>query len=88
MDDLCVKLAEWRKQNPKARFVFGTSNDKSDNHWLEAVKKYAKKAGLDPEGWRLHRFRATYCTWALESGMSLVTLMSQTGHTDLKSVMR
>lgn len=88
VDDLCVKLQEWRKKNPKARFVFGTSNDKPDNHWLEAVKKYAKKAGFDPEGWRLHRFRATYCTWALESGMSLVTLMSQTGHTDLKSVMR
>jgi integrase len=88
VDDLCVKLKEWRKKNPKTRFVFGTSGDKPDNHWLYALKKYAGKAGFDPKGWRLHRFRATYCTWALEAGMSLVTLMSQTGHSDLKSVMR
>lgn len=60
-DDLCVKLKAWRKKYPKARFVFGTSGDKPDNQWLEALKKYTEKAGFDPEGWRLHGFRATYC---------------------------
>src|SRR5437588_7724183 len=32
VDDLSVKLKEWRKLTPKARLVFGTSGDRPDNH--------------------------------------------------------
>lgn len=40
------------------------------------------------EKWFLHKFRATYTTKMLRSGMDLRTTMRLTGHSDLESVMR
>jgi integrase len=97
---LLEKLKVWRKKNAKARFVFGTTGDMPDNHWLEVLKNTAQKAGLnckhcatckernECERFFLHKFRATFMTRMLQSGMDLRTLMKLTGHSDLKSVER
>lgn len=97
---LLEKLKAWRKKNPKARFVFGTGSDLPDNHWLEVLKETARNAGLncghcatckekqECSRFYLHKFRATFMTRMLQSGMDLRTLMKLTGHSDLKSVER
>jgi integrase len=97
---LLDKLKTWRKKNAKSRFVFGTGSDLPDNHWLEVLKETAKTAGLncghcatckekkECERFYLHKFRATFMTRMLQSGMDLRTLMKLTGHSDLKSVER
>jgi integrase/recombinase XerD len=82
------KLRAGRKKHPKTRFVFGTSSDLPNNHWLENLKEIAKKAGLDPDRCYLHKFRATYCTRALRSGLDLRTVQRLMGHSDLASTMR
>jgi integrase len=40
------------------------------------------------ENWWLHKFRSTYITTLLRSGMDLRTTMRLSGHADLESVMR
>ena len=71
-----------------------------DGHLLRRLKLLVKKAGLGCgscascitktgcEDWWLHKFRATYITTLLRSGMDLRTTMRLSGHADLESVMR
>ena len=97
---LLVKLKAWRKKMRHARLIFGTSNDTPHRKWNEALKVIVRKAGLncghcatckernECERFYLHKFRATFMSRMLQGGMDLSTLMSITGHQDLKSVRR
>jgi site-specific recombinase XerD len=38
--------------------------------------------------WTLHKFRRTYCTTLLRSGLDLRTVQAYMGHADLASTMR
>lgn len=74
-----------------------------DSHLDRRLKRVAHKAGLNcgrcvgEEGkcadgpycswWILHRFRHNFATNALESGVSIRTLLDWMGHSDLKTVM-
>jgi len=67
---------------------------------LRSLKRRVYKAGLncgvckpclernECERWFLHKFRATFITKLLQSGMDLRTVMKLSGHSDLQSVMR
>jgi integrase/recombinase XerD len=57
------------------------------NFWREC-RKIAERAGLDPKNFWLHKFRATFATMHLRTGVDLVTLQSWMGHTDVASTMR
>ena len=97
---LLGKLKTWRKTRRKSRLIFGTSNDTPPGKWNEALKVVVRKAGLncghcptcktkkECERFYLHKFRSTYMSRMLQGGMDLSTLMSITGHQDLKSVRR
>ena len=97
--DLLAKLQTWRKTHP-GKLVTGTAADKPDSKLLRALKRAVSKANLgcfecgtcierdECEHWYLHKFRATYITKLLQSGMDLRTAMKLSGHADLASVMR
>jgi integrase len=99
---LIPKLKAWLEANPKKILLFGTDGDKQDRKMLRALKRDARRAGLNCghcEGclsrinecreFTLHRFRRTYVTRMLvATGGDLSTVMKQSGHSDLKSVMR
>jgi integrase len=99
-DDLAATLKAWRKVRPHARLVVGTKEDTPNRKWLQALKRAAKRAGLNCgqcEGcteteecyrWYLHKFRATYTTTLLRNGLDPRTVMAFTGHEDLKTVLR
>ncbi|MGB9415100.1 MAG: site-specific integrase [Acidobacteriaceae bacterium] len=101
-DDLAATLKTWRKVRPRARLVVGTQDDKPNKKWLQSLKRTAKAAGLNCgqcegcEGsdgkecsrWYIHKFRATYTTRLLRSGMDPRTVMEFTGHEDLATVLR
>jgi integrase len=53
-----------------------------------SCKAIAKRAGLNPKGWHLHKFRATFATMQLQNGTDLRTVMSWMGHSDIASTMR
>jgi integrase len=102
--DLMSQLQAYREDLPHGRrLVFGKrggAEDVPDGHLLRRLKGLVKDAGLncgtcktcveaeDCEGWFLHKFRATYITTLLRSGMDLRTVMRLSGHADMDSVMR
>jgi integrase len=100
--DLVDRLKAYRVQHPDGRLVFGKLGgtvDVPDGHLLRRLKILVRKAGLncgnclacisnsECEKWYLHKFRATYITTLLRSGMDLRTVMHLSGHADLESVM-
>jgi integrase/recombinase XerD len=68
--------------------MFPTSGNKPKLDFLDCCKAIAKRAGLDPSGCYLHKFRATFCTMHLRAGVDLSTVQSFAGHSDLASTMR
>ncbi|MGH9636033.1 MAG: tyrosine-type recombinase/integrase, partial [Candidatus Angelobacter sp.] len=90
---LYEKLMMWREQNPGTKLIFGTKSDKPDRHFLEICKETARRAGLncgECEGclgkhkecgrWFLHKFRASFATWALRAGTDIRTVQGWMGH--------
>jgi integrase len=102
--ELVAQLQAYRKEIPEEfRLVFGRRGgklDKPEKHQLRHLKLLVKDAGLNCdvctacmasgqcEKWFLHKFRATYCTTLLRSGMDLRTVQGLMGHADLASTMR
>jgi integrase len=97
---LLKMLKVYQKANPKKRFVLGNVNDRPNTHLLRLLKVLVRTAGLncghcegcidrkECERWFLHKFRATYCTQLLRSGLDLRTVQQMMGHSDIASTMR
>jgi len=97
---LLEKLDLWHDKNPTTRFIFGTSSDLPNGHFLETCKEVARRAGLNCkqcqgclkrdqcEKFYLHKFRATFATWALQGGVDIRTVQSLMGHTKLEMTAR
>lgn len=68
--------------------LFPTSTGLPKMDFLDCCKAVAKRAGLDPADWWLHKFRATFATWHLQAGVDLRTMQAWMGHTDLESTLR
>ena len=86
---LVKNLKAWKAKSNKTRnLVFPTSGCKPDTHFLERLKGIAERAGLNPDGFFLHKFRATFATWSLWAGVDLRTVQQWLGHSDMESTMR
>ncbi len=97
---LLARLRSWRYKNPTTRFIFGTSSDLPNGHYLETCKETARRAGLncqqcpgclergECENFFLHKFRATFATWALRGGVDIRTVQKLMGHTKLEMTAR
>jgi len=64
-----------RKQvaDKNCNLLFPTAGCQPNTHFLEFLKDIAKRAGLDPKSFWLHKFRATFATWHLWKGVDLRT---------------
>jgi integrase len=98
---LAIELLKWKERRQNNRLVFGTRTDRPNNHWLEYLKVFATKAGLNcgacagckkdvPEcqKYRIHKFRATYATRLLRNGVDVRTVQKLLGHSSLDSTLR
>jgi integrase len=99
--DLIEQLRAW-KDTHGGRLVLGTSLDTPNWKWLPILKRIAHKAGLncgdckecrDTDGercehWFLHKFRATWTTEMLRKLRDPRSVMSYSGHTDMKTMLR
>ncbi len=86
---LCAALK--RRAKKRARdcgLVFPTSGCKPKMNFLDDLKAAAEQAKLKPEGFFLHKFRATFATWSLWAGVDLRTVQQWLGHSDMESTMR
>jgi len=68
--------------------VFPTKNGKPNTKHLLALKRIAKRAGLDKDTCWLHKFRATFATEHLRNAIDVRTVQMLLGHKDLQSTMR
>jgi integrase/recombinase XerD len=90
-DRLVRSLKAWAKCRNGSEFVFPTRHGtprKHRTHLLELCKAVAERAGLDPDNFWLHKFRATFATKHLQAGVDLRTVQLWLGHKDLESTMR
>jgi integrase len=100
-DDLLGQLAVYRKDHAGHNSLIFPVRGHPDGHMLRTLKRIAKNAGLncgmcdgcqgklkECESWYLHKFRATYCTKLLRSGMDIRTVQAMMGHSDLESTTR
>lgn len=87
---LVKRLKAYKKAhaNGACPLLFPTSGCRPNLHFLEFLKAVAKRAGLNPDDCWLHKFRSTFATRALWSGIDLRTVQSWLGHSDLESTMR
>ncbi len=72
----------------RGRLVFATRTGSPDYHMLRTCKRIAARAGLSAKDWGLHKFRRTYCTNLLRSGMDVRTVMSLMGHSSIQTTLR
>jgi len=68
--------------------VFPTAGCRPKLNFLDDLKAVATRAGLNPENFWLHKFRATFATWHLWAGIDLRTVQQWLGHSDMESTMR
>ena len=70
-------LREFRSKDAKGDgLVFCTASGRPYTHMLRALKRNAARAGLDPERYWLHKFRATFTTMHLAAGVDLRTVQA------------
>jgi integrase len=98
--ELVKLLKDWYQTHSKSHLVLGTPrNDTPNWKWLQMLKRIVARAGLacgrcegckrrECENWFLHKFRATYCTKLLRSGVDVRTVQALMGHSDLATTMR
>jgi len=99
-DDVLLELKTKQDSHPGESLVLGTRNGQPNTKLLRALKGLAKRAGLncgrcegckerrECQEFTLHRFRRTYMTTLLRSGIDLKTVQALAGHSDLASTMR
>ena len=82
-------LKRWKaKGDLPCPLLFPTAGGKPKLDFLDICKAIAERARLDPDDFWLHKFRATFATWALWGGVDLRTVQQWMGHSDMESTMR
>ena len=82
-------LKQFKPKNAKGdSLVFSTATGRPDTHMLRALKRDAGRAGMNRDRFWLHKFRATFATMHLGSGVDLRTVQAWLGHTNLESTIR
>jgi len=85
---LMASLKTWKaKADPKCPLIFPTKGCRPKFDFLDVCKMVALRAGLEGDFY-LHKFRATFCTWALWGGVDFRTCQAWMGHSDMESTMR
>jgi len=86
---LTQELKAWKEKSDKTcGLVFPTAGCRPKLNFLDCCKAIAKRAGVDPANWWLHKFRATAATRMLQKGIDLKSVQRFLGHKDIESTMR
>jgi integrase len=100
---LLERLKAWKEAHPKTRLIISGTLGLPEGHLLRKLKALARNnnlnctrcegcqrrgAAAECQEWSLHRFRRTFCTTLLQSGVDLATVQQLAGHSDLASTMR
>ena len=84
-----LKALKARKEKAgKCPLIFPTAGCRVKLDFLDCLKAIAERAGMNPDHFWLHKFRATYATKSLCGGTDIRTVQSYLGHSDLESTLR
>lgn len=86
IDPQLAEVLRELKSKCRTELVFGTASGRLNKHLLRECKRIATRAGMPPERFRLHRFRANFATHCIREGMDLETLRCILGHRDTESL--
>lgn len=99
--DLMHELENWKRLHTNQTLVLPTKNGRPNTKLLLALKALARRAKLncgqcvgcrskrrECMQFTLHKFRRTYLTKLLRSGVDLRTVQAYAGHKDIQSTMR
>jgi integrase/recombinase XerD len=82
-------LKKWKAKSDRGcQLLFPTGGGKPKLDFLDTCKAIAQHAKLNSDDFWLHKFRATFATWALWGGVDLRTVQQWMGHSDMESTMR
>jgi integrase len=90
VDPAYVKeIAEWQKIHPNDDLVFPNRSGGPDTHFIDLLKRVAKRAGITGRV-DLHKFRATAATrWSGgKSRFTIQNIQNWLGHKDVETTMR
>jgi integrase/recombinase XerD len=88
-ESLIASLKKFKDERLKdCALLFPTSGCRPKMDFLNCCKAITKRAGLDHETFWLHKFRSTFATTLLQSGIDVRTVPSYLGHTDMTSTLR
>ena len=87
-DCLAQALARFQSGMKVSALVFPTRTGKPNTKMLLLCKRIASRAKLDADSFWLHKFRASFATWHLQSGVDIRTVQMWLGHKDIASTMR
>ncbi|MBI3475371.1 MAG: site-specific integrase [Acidobacteria bacterium] len=86
---LMKSLKAWKAKSDKTcNLVFPTAGCNPKLDFLDCLKTVSERAKLNPDAFRLHKFRATFATRCLWAGVDLRTVQQWLGHSDMESTMR
>jgi integrase/recombinase XerD len=86
---LANNLKAWKGKSAKdCSLVFPTAGCRPKLDFLDYLKAVAERAKLNPDGFWLHKFRATFATKNLWANVDLRTVQQWLGHSDMESTMR
>lgn len=78
-----ISLLRGIQKRDECVFLKGDSTRPSPQFISKKFKAYSRAAGL-PEKYHFHSLRATFATWAANSGVSMYTLQNLMGHSSIK----
>jgi integrase/recombinase XerD len=89
-DELVTRLKAWKARSNRAcELLFPTSGCNVKLDFLDRLKAVAERAGLDPDDFWLHKFRATFATRLLRAlNGDFASGQKVLGHSDVESTMR
>ena len=89
-EKLVSALKAWKamREDKHCNLLFPTTGCRVKLDFLDCLKAIAKRAKLSPEDCWLHKFRATFATTLLQSGVDVRTVQAYLGHSDLESTLR
>jgi integrase len=89
-EKLVGSLKGWKARRPdkSGPLIFPTAGCNPKLDFWDCLKAAAKRAKLNEDNFWLHKFRATFATWALWAGVDLRTVQHWLGHSDMESTMR
>jgi integrase len=81
-------LTMLREVKPVNNLMFPREDGKPNMHLLRVCKAVAKRAGMNPDEFWLHKWRSTFATTNLGGGVLITDVQYLLGHRDIASTMR